>query len=370
MESALAEFDGLVASPPPADKKPDISPKPSDKKPDEPKPAAKPADKKPDVPIKGEAMLRKRLAEVERERDEARTNAQTELGKLNGKLKELEGKRYWTKEDEEKHAAMEKRQQQLESDLYSRDYKESPEFKDKYQKRADKVFNTVTKTLKGMTVKYMENDEEKERQATITDFNRIRSLDDSLVEQRKLAKSLFGEDADIVLSHARELSNIEEEANDAIETQKKSWTQTKEQFLDSQKKNRELATTTYNEITSQLVSKYPDYFGEDAANPDANAALKGGLDYVDMISKSVNAMPSQEAAKNTAIIRMMAGSFPKHLKIIEQLKAELAEAKTDLGKLRKSDPGSGGDSIPSTPTGDKKPIGIKGMAAEFDKIVI
>jgi hypothetical protein len=372
MESALAEFDGLIASPKPTDAKPDAVPaKPADKKPDEPKPVAKPAEpKKPDVPIKGEAMLRKRLAEVERERDEAKTSAQTELGKLNGKLKELEGKRYWTKEDEEKHAAMEKRQQQLESDLYSRDYKESPDFKDKYQKRADKVFNTVTKTLKGMTVKYEDAGEEKERQATIADFNRIRSLDDSLVEQRKLAKSMFGEDADIILSHARELSNIEEEANDAIETQKKNWTQTKEQFLQSQQQNQKLAQTTYNEITSQLVSKYPDYFGEDAANPEANAALKSGLEYVEGVSKLINTLPPQEAAKITAIVRMMAGSFPKHLIIIKQLKTQLSEAKESLGKLRKSDPGSGGETTPSEPIEPKTPVGIEGMAAEFNKIVI
>ena len=371
MESALAEFDGLIAPPKPTDAAPAAPAKPADAKPVEPKPVAKPAEpQKPVAPIKGEAMLRKRLAEVERERDDARTNSQTELGKLNGKLKELEGKRYWTQDDEKKYASMEKRQQELESNLYSVEYKESPEFKDKYQKRADKVFSTVTKELKGMTVKYTDGDEEKERQATLVDFNRIRALGDSLVEQRKLAKSLFGEDADIVLSHVRELSNIEDEATEAIETQKKSWTQNKENFLRTASENQRLARSTYESVTQQLVEKYPDIFGEDAANPEATAALKGGLDFVDAISKSVNTMSPQDAAKNTAIIRQMAGSFPRHLKVIEQLKAQLAEAKADVSKFRKSDPGSGGDTVPSSPNEPSKPKGIMGNAAEFDKIVI
>jgi hypothetical protein len=366
MESAMAEFDGLIA-PPPVDKKPDVVPV----KPAEPKPA----DKKPDtkvapVKISGEAALRKRLAEVERERDDAKTSAQTELGKLNGKLKELEGKRYWTPEDEKKHGEMEKRQQELESDLYSRDFKESPEFKNKFQKKADKVFNTVTKEIKGMTVKFTDGDQEKERPATIGDFNRIRALGDSLSEQRKLAKSLFGEDADIVLSHARELSSIEEDANEEITTRKNTYAETRkeaEERLANEAREYGNHKATYEKL---LVEKYPQFFGEDATNPQATEALKKGLDFVDATVSNAAKLTVEERAMKNSAIRFMAGSFQRNQVKIQQLEAQLAERDEKIGKLHKSDPGSGGDTNPSTSGEPKKPMGISGMAAEFDKIVV
>ena len=364
MASALAEFD-TIASPPA--KAPASAPKPPEggKTPEPPKPSAV-TPPKPEP--KGEAQLRKRLAEVERERDQIRTKNTTEITTLQDKMKVLESKRYWTPEEEKRYKTMEDRQQTLEAELYTRDYRASPEFTEKFQKRADRVFDKVNKELKGMTVKYQDGEEDKTRAANIADFTRIRALNDSLSEQRKLAKSLFGEDADIVLSHARELSTIEEEANEEIATRQKTYAETRKQAEERQANEAREYQNHRTTFEKQIIEKYPQHFGEDPANPEVNEALKQGLGFIDATIAGAGKMNVEERAMKNSLVRLMAGSWQRNIVRIRQLESKIEELTGDLGKLRKSDPGSGGAAPPLHSGVALRPKGIEGMAAEFDKI--
>ena len=353
MESALAEFDAIASPPKPAaaPKAPEPPKAPeAPKAPEPPKPATPPAKPEP----KGEAQLRKELARVNGEYQKFKEQHTTELSGLQDKMKTLEQKRYWTPDEEKRYKAMEERQQQLEAELYTRDYRASPEFVEKFQKRADKIFATVGRELKGMTVQYQEGDENKRRTATLADFNRIRALGDSLPEQRRLAKSLFGEDADIMLGHARELSAIEESANEEITTRQQTYATTRKQAEDKQAEENRVYETSKSQFERLIIQKYPDMFGEDATNPEATDALRNGLSFVDAtVSNAGKMMPEERAMKNS-LVRLMAGSWQRNIVKIRQLQAKVDELTADIGKYRKSDPGSGGgDSADSTSNASK-----------------
>jgi flagellar motility protein MotE (MotC chaperone) len=368
MESALAEFDA-VASPKPASahpKAPEGTKPPEGAKPPEthPKPTTPPSKPEP----KGEAQLRKELARVNGEFQKLKDQHTTELSSVQEKMKTLEQKRYWTPDEEKRYKAMEERQQQLEAELYTRDYRASPEFTEKYQKRADKVFATVGRELKGMTVQYQEDDENKSRPATLADFNRIRALSDSLPEQRRLAKSLFGEDADIMLGHARELSAIEENANEEITTRQLTYATTRKQAEEKQAEENRVYESSKSQFEKLLIQKYPDMFGEDATNPEATDALRSGLSFVDSTVSNAGKMTAEERAMKNSLVRLMAGSWQRNIVKIRQLQAKVDELTADIGKYRKSDPGSGGGAPPSPPATPPRGKGISGMAAEFDKI--
>lgn len=368
MESALAEFDA-IASPKPA-AAPPKAPE-GDKPPEGAKPTAQPA-KPPVVPAKpepkGEAQLRKELARVNGEYQKFKEQHTTELASVQDKMKTLEQKRYWTPDEEKRYKAMETRQEQLEAELYTRDYRASPEFVVKFQNRADKIFATVGRELKGMTVQYQDGDENKQRAATLADFNRIRALGDSLPEQRRLAKSLFGEDADIMLGHARELSAIEESANEEITNRQQTYATTRKQAEEKQAEESRVYESSKSQFEKLLIQKYPDMFGEDAANPEATDALRSGLSFVDSTVSNAVKMTAEERAMKNSLVRLMAGSWQRNIVKIRQLEAKVDELTADIGKYRKSDPGSGGGAPPTPPATPPRGKGISGMAAEFDKL--
>lgn len=368
------------AKPPPAAKPPEkpAAGKTPPKAPDKAAPKAPPAApakpgpaKPPEAPLNWDSAPKQFKAAHEALKTEF-TRVQTDLqGKLNtveGQLREMGQRRFLTPDDEAKYGALEKRQQELEAILYSQDYQQSPEFKEKYEKPAQRIFATVTKELKGMTVKYKDGEEDKTRAATMEDFGRIRALSDNPAAQRRLAKEMFGEDADIIMNHVRKLDDITEQANAEIESKRTGWATEQKKLVEQSQKTFAESRQVYLGTDQALVNKFPHYFAEDPANPEWNNALKEGLAYVDTNSAQFNAKTPAEKAKTSAIIRRWAASWPANQILIKQLKAQLEAKETELAQYRKSDPGSIDDgSNGGTPPADGGPGGSDAMADEIER---
>jgi hypothetical protein len=352
--------------PAPPEAKPASTPPPATKFVPVAKPSPVPA--KPATPVLDWKTAPKQFKEAHEALKSRFESTERELkGKLfttEQSMKQLEAKKFLTPEQEAKYTQLETRQQQLEAELYSRDYREAPEFKAKYQAKADKIFQTVQTELNGIQV--TENDVQ--RPATLADFGKIRSFGDSQVEQRRQAKALFGEDADVVLSLARELKGIEDVANDEIEAKRNGFQSERQQQQQRFQSELQTGQRVFGEYDKLLVEKFPQYFAPIEGNNEFNQALQQGVQFVDSNSTGFNQKSPEQRAQSSALIRRWASAWPANQILIKQNTAKIAELEATVLKLQGSDPGAGGESGGGVQAGGEEVGGTDAMSAEIEKL--
>jgi hypothetical protein len=352
--------------PAPPEAKPASTPPPATKFVPVAKPSPVPA--KPATPVLDWKTAPKQFKEAHEALKSRFESTERELkGKLfttEQSMKQLEAKKFLTPEQEAKYTQLETRQQQLEAELYSRDYREAPEFKAKYQAKADKIFQTVQTELNGIQV--TENDVQ--RPATLADFGKIRSFGDSQVEQRRQAKALFGEDADVVLSLARELKGIEDVANDEIEAKRNGFQSERQQQQQRFQSELQTGQRVFGEYDKLLVEKFPQYFAPIEGNDEFNQALQQGVQFVDSNSTGFNQKSPEQRAQSSALIRRWASAWPANQILIKQNTAKIAELEATVLKLQGSDPGAGGESGGGMQAGGEEVGGTDAMSAEIEKL--
>lgn len=333
-------------------------------------PAAKDLD--PDDPKVDAKALRTELKRVKESVNLTVREKEKQISDLQGRMADFEKRRYWTDEDLKLHEASVKQLAQAQSELYSRDYASSPEYKTKYQDRFDQVWQEASQEVKGMVVRYQDglDDEQKpiwkERPATERDLLAV--IDAPISERISIAKRLFGDDKEAVLQWARDIASIRKEASKAIEEKRTSYasemTQRNQKFQEANQK----LTTFVQQTTNHLAQAYPDIFTAPADQPEAQEALKKGFGFVDESSSRMMEFDINTRAARAAVIRSMAGAFPRLLADRVRDRAEIQSLKETLAKYDKTDPGSlgGGGGGGSPPT---KEGGTDEMAAEFDAIM-
>jgi tryptophan 2,3-dioxygenase len=283
------------------------------------------------------------------------------------KLADLEKKRFWTPEDEAKYASLERRGKDIEAELYARDFEASPQYKAEFTEKWNEAYTDAVNAVVSMEVTVRGDDgEEKTRSATKRDFESIRALAGDPSAQRKLAKQLFGEDADIVLGHTRALVGIEKDAAKAVTKKRTEYESNLKTYLENSQ-NVSRAQRQASEAAEQdLIKTHPQFFGDNPNDPKENEALKRGLEFVDnSYSREATAkMNPMQLAERATVLRYMAGAFPRLCATIKRLQADNTSKDDELKKYRGADPGALGDSPASSPT-DKKNEGTKSLEEQL-----
>ena len=347
------------------DPKPDAAPEPpkGDIIPEPPAPAPAAPDDHPDVPdaVWDKAPKNLKNAYFKTKRELSDKLAANEL-----KLKELESKPNQSPADLKRIKELEERSTKLEKDLDAReqrliqvDYQSSNEFKEKYEKKGQDSYARAVADIKRLQVKFTDAaGEEKTRPATEDDFNYLRQLPP--FEQDQKLNELFGSSAWRVADHMRTLERLTQEAQEAINgarTKAEETRRTNQKQMEE--RNAEFSTHSQRSI-DEIQKNHAVYFAPDPANPEATAALERGLQYVDDAAKNQHTMSPKDMAETTAMIRFLAGSAPRLMTEINQLKAKLLAKDEELGKYRKSSPGStpspSGGAPKQTPTSEKRGV--------------
>jgi hypothetical protein len=290
---------------------------------------------------------------------------QKQIDELQNKIKEFEGRKYWTEDDIKASETATQRLAKLEADLYGRDYRQSPEFKEKYQSKFDRLWNKGKETVKGLTVKFMEGEEQKERAATERDLLDV--VDAPPSQRYKLAKQLFGDDHAVVTDYANKLNDIRDEAEEAVQDKQKSYQS------ETQKQAEELRAVGgqieafVKQASDGLVQQFPDIFAAKEDEPEVAAALKKGFDFVNESRMKQATMTVNERAARIATITAWAGAFPRLVHDLSKLRAEIASLREENGKYRKSDPGTMGEGGAEA-AGGVKDGGSDDLAAEIDAL--
>lgn len=320
-----------------------ISP-PDDKKAADPKPGDPPADQKKQKtnPWKVVDQWKTRAGELERQLAEAKKAS----------IAEQEKAEYLSKIE-----THQKRVEELEKEMYFVNYEKSADFKTKYQEPYERAWKLAMEDLQGLTLEDPETGVQ--RPFTSNDMSAILNIDD-LRQARQMANQLYGELADDVMAHRKEIRKIFQQRTEALrEAREKGSARDKERQEFEAKHMKELTdsigqhwTKANEEMTKH--EKYGTYFVPKEGDEQGNARLTKGFMLVDRamsenpMNPKLTAEERRSIIERQAAIRNRAAAFGRvrawyeaARAELEQVKAELAQYKGSEPTVKGSDPGSG-----------------------------
>ncbi len=337
--AAGAKAEPKSAAPAPPKEAPKVAAEPA--KPDEPpKPAAEPE------PV-GEGLWRTAPKHLKNDHYKTKRELESKLSEFERKNKELEAKAAPSQADiakikanEERIAQLEKELDDRESRLVQADYSKSEDFKKNYIEKGSKAYAKAIGEVKSLKVKAIDpaTQEEAERPATQADFDMLRKLDP--YEQDKKLDEMFGSSAKRVAWHLKQLETIETEANDAIASAREKSAASQKESEARKLKDSSDFKSFRQAAAGELVQKYGHYFAPDETNPDASKALEEGFKYVDNAEKLNGEANPKVRAETAAMIRGLAAVAPRLMVEKRQMLEKIKGLEDELGKYRRSSPGS------------------------------
>lgn len=325
--SAIDDEDGEPPATPPAD------PKAAPADPNAPKPKANPWKLLNDWKTKA--------AELEKQLVESKT----------GSVIEAEKKTYL-----ERIEKAEARVQDLEKEIYFVDYSKSAEFQEKYDKPYQKAWAAMEQEFADFTIEDPETGQH--RIFGTNDINALLGLD--LKAARALANERYGELADDVMSHRKEIQKVLRARNEALkEAREKGFLRDKERSEMQQKTQKELsesvmtAWTKFNEEVTKH-EKYGPYFVPKEGDEHGNQRLAKGFELVDRamrenpLDPKLSAEERNRIVQRQAVVRNRAAAFGRMKLQIDLLTARATELETELKSYKGSEPATKGSEPPTT----------------------
>lgn len=351
-EAEFSELDAL-------DDKPQSAPKP--KAPEAPKQPEKPkveapkveAPKEPEKPVdddpepktipdlrKGYNAKKKEIRDTWKPKVEALEHeiATLKATSGNGHSEEL-------KSLSEKVQAYEKQIQDLQGTIKFVDYRKSDEFKKKYEAPYNEAWASAIGELDELTVKVRTGTDELgeptygERKASPNDLLTLSNL--PLGEARKLAKEMFGDNADDMMAHRRKIRELSDAQNKALsEAQKSAEEAAKTRDTQSQEMSKQ-TVQLWTQANKTLAEKYPKWFGPVEGDEEGNTLLQKGFATADrLFAPTPQTAPKtpQEAVALHALIRNKVANHDRLAMQVKKLTKELEDVRTELKGYQESEP--------------------------------
>ena len=242
------------------------------------------------------------------------------------------------------------RAKELEDEIRYVNYSKSPEFKEKYEKPYQQAWSKAMADLKEISVEDPSTGES--RQVTANDMLNLVNL--PLGKARELADAAFGNFADDVMAHRKEIKNLFESQAQALDDARSKGAEREKQMLEQHQAGWKTLENQASEIwTKANESATKDesigkYLSPIEGNQDHNQRLAKGQEMVDRAFKE-NPMdrklsPDDRAAiiKRHAAVRNRAIAYGPLLHENRKLQARLAEVEKELGQFKGSTPGTTG----------------------------
>jgi hypothetical protein len=247
------------------------------------------------------------------------------------------------------NADLTKKVEDYEKELRVTRYASSDEYRNKYQAPIQNKTAKAFKLVQDLTVETVDpNDPEKKtsRQGTKADFQAIYSAPNRSAA-RKLAKQLFGEDADDVIRYRDEINDLVESANEAEETYKSEGQKAEQQNQAQNLKEIQSRNAMWIEANKGYRNnpKIARHFNEDPDDAEFNTKLKSGYEFIDeFFGPSRSKYTPQQLIIADTKIRNRAAALPAVIYRLEKAEAANAEKDQIIEKLRGSSPGGRGKS--------------------------
>lgn len=246
----------------------------------------------------------------------------------------------------EKVQTYEKRVAELEGTIKFVDYRKSDEFKKKYEAPYNEAWASAIGELDELTVKVRTGTDELgeptygERKASPNDLLTLSNL--PLGEARKLAKEMFGDNADDMMAHRRKIRELSDAQNKALtEAQKAAEEAAKTRDTQSQEMSKQ-TVQLWTQANKTLAEKYPKWFGPVEGDEEGNTLLQKGFALADRMfapTKETAPKTTQESVALHALIRNKVANHDRLAFQVKKLTKELEEARTELKGYQESEPG-------------------------------
>ena len=324
-------------------KKPDEKPKPPE--------AAAPDDKNLKLPELRKAYdtSKKKVAELE-----------PEVTRLRAQVAELEKRAPAdVKPFEEKLTTAQKRIADQEALIQYLNYEKSQDFTDKY---ATPYREAWGKALTDLAEFEVELSDGQTRKGTQHDLMRLAGM--TLGEARKEANRMFGDSADDVMFHVREVRRLADAQDKALKDAQTNATKFADENKTRAAEQSRLREQNWQTNNQSLAEKYPKWFAPDPEDTEGNSLLKKGFAVADLLfapttldDAARQLLPKSfltdlEANKGRlspgaetklhAMIRNKAAGFDRLALRVKSLSKELEEANAKLSQYEESEPPTGG----------------------------
>ena len=244
--------------------------------------------------------------------------------------------------------AVQKRADELETEIRFVNYEKSAEYQSKYEEPYKKAWARAGKELSEITVKTPDG----ERVATVNDLAEIVNM--PLGRARAVADEYFGPFADDIMGYRKEILGLLETKNAALEEAKTgSIKRDKERAEQQQRSMGEIANhikTEWEKANQEFVTheKYGEFFRPVEGDQEGNTRLAKGFELVD---RAFNENPNdprlsaEERAKivrRHAAVRNRAASWGRLHANYDKAMTELAAIKKELDQYKGSIPSTAG----------------------------
>jgi hypothetical protein len=361
----MADLDRQVAASPPEPAKPDPA------KPEPAKPAAKPPEAP--KPSDDEAIIKSnpkawKVFESFKKSAAAKEKAlQDQVDAIKNKPVEGVADAGKIKALEDRIAELSEGEKTWKQRAAEADFTRSEEYLTKFVRPYNRELKQAFDEIKSLTVTYSVDGDTKTRPATEVDFKKAMSL--PIEDQDEFIHNSFGRSAHRVISRINEINRIRAASELAVSEHAENFEKSKLEKETLSKREKDEYDSHFKASDESLRS-HPvgsKYFAPSDADPEGSKILEDGYIKFDSLNTTLGSMKPDERAAVSAVIRARFAAMPRVAAALTKATAEIESLKAELGKFKKSDPGSAtaapSGGAPAAPVKD-----ITSMAAEFDKV--
>lgn len=263
-----------------------------------------------------------------------------QLQTLEAKVKELEtGNPPEVKALQERLKAAESRRDELEAEMAHVDYSKSAEFQEKFVKPYHQAWADALSDLKEMEVELPDG---KTRQATEDDLVELANL--PLSKARSRANELFGDSADDMMAHRREILRLSKAQADALEESRTKAVERKQITETQRKEMAENAAKAFTESKQEYEKRWPKMFAPKEGDAEGNALLEKGRALANRLfapTEETRPKTPAEAIRLHAIMWQKIANHDRLARWLKNANARIKELETSLAEYETSDPNGG-----------------------------
>jgi hypothetical protein len=248
------------------------------------------------------------------------------------------------------------RNKALEDEMRFVNYEQSEEFKSKYQEPYEKAFSNAVQEMSELTVS---DEAGNVRQVNHQDILQLCQM--PLAEARKFANDKYGDFADDMMQHRKEIRNLFQARQQALKEAKENGSKRLKEQTDlaqaTIQKIQQHVTDTWTSANEAVTKdpSYGTYFTPVEGDQDGNQRLAKGFALVDRAFTENPNDPRLSTEERTAVVkrhaavRARAAGFGRLRSWYEAAKARVEELEKELGQYKASTPETGG--APAGPEG-------------------
>lgn len=281
----------------------------------------------------------------------ARAKAEAEIAELRKQIADPAK----AKEMEDTFKKMEARNKELEEEIRFVNFAKSREFDEKYQKPYTDAWKKAMEELSELVIEDPSTGQERAVQAT--DLLEIVNL--PLQKAREAANRVFGDFADDVMAHRKEIKSLFESQQKALKEAKEAGAARDEQRTNAAKEYFERVRKEVSELwtrTNESVlkdEKIGPMFRPVEGDEEGNKRLSKGFEMadkafsMDVRKPGLTAEERENIVKLHVAVRNRAAAFGRAVYQLSQAQARIKALSSELAKYKAAEPGKG-DGKPSS----------------------